>query len=102
MTLYPPQEKANLRSMLPAHAKSHMRFVHLSTISPVILHKLRGENRMPEVVLLQSTEGVLVIRHLRCSCRVVGEPVFGVVALYMQGWCLDKYEPNGSETVHKE
>jgi len=57
---------------------------------------------MPEGVLLQSTEGMLVIRHLRCSCFVVGEPVFRVVALDMHGWCLDKYEPNGSETVHKE
>jgi len=57
---------------------------------------------MPEVVLLQLTEGMVVIRHLRYSCSVVGEPVFRVVALDMQGWCLNKYEPNGSETVHKE
>jgi len=85
MTLYPPQEKTDFRSMLPAHTKFHMRFVHPSTMSPVILHEFRGENRMPEVVLLQSAEGMVVIRHLRCSCFVVGEPVFGVVALDMQG-----------------
>jgi len=28
--------------------------------------------------------------------------VFHVVALDMQGWCLNKSEPNGSETVRKE
>jgi len=102
MTLYPPQEKAHFLRMLPAHAKSHMRFVDPSTISPVILHKFQGENRMPKVVLLQSTKGMVVIQYLRYSHFVVGEPVFRVVALDMQGLCLDKYEHNGSETVHKE
>ena len=37
--LYPPREKTDFQCMLPAHTESHMRFVHLSTVSPVILHK---------------------------------------------------------------
>ena len=40
---------------------------------------------MPEVILGYSTEGLAVVRHQRCSCFVVGEPVFDVVALGMQG-----------------
>ena len=40
---------------------------------------------MPEVILGHSAEGMVVVRHQRCSCFVVGEPVFGVVALGMQG-----------------
>ena len=40
---------------------------------------------MPEVVLGHSIEGMIVVRHQMCSCIVVGEPVFGVVVLGMQG-----------------
>ena len=40
---------------------------------------------MPEVILGHSTEGMVVVRLQRCSCFLVGEPVFGVVALGMQG-----------------
>ena len=40
---------------------------------------------MPEVILGHSTEGMVVVRQQRCSCFVVGEQVFGVVALGMKG-----------------
>ena len=40
---------------------------------------------MSEVILGHSAEGMVVVRHQRCSCFVVGELVFGVVALGMQG-----------------
>ena len=50
---------------------------------------------MSEVILGPSTEGMVVVRHQRCSCFVVGEPVFGVVA-------LGKYEANGSEAVRED
>ena len=40
---------------------------------------------MPEVLPGHSTEGMVVLRHQRGLCFVVGEPVFGVVALGMQG-----------------
>ena len=55
---------------------------------------------MPEVILGHSTEGIVVVRHQRCSCFVIGEPVFRVVALDMQGLCLSGYEANRSETIH--
>jgi len=44
---------------------------------------------MPKVVLWQSTEGMLVIRHVGYSCFVVAKPLFRIVALDMQSWCLD-------------
>ena len=56
---------------------------------------------MPEVILGRSTEGTVVVRQQRCSYFVVGEPVFSVVALVMQAWCLSKYEANRSETVRE-
>ena len=40
---------------------------------------------MPEVVLGYSTKGMMVVQHQICLCFVVGEPVFGVVVLGMQG-----------------
>ena len=40
---------------------------------------------MLEVILGHSAEGMVVVRHRRCSCFIVGESVFGVVALGMQG-----------------
>ena len=40
---------------------------------------------MSEVILGHSAEGMVVVRHQRCSCFVIGELVFGVVALGMQG-----------------
>ena len=40
---------------------------------------------MPEVILGHSIEGMVIVRHQRCSCFVVGELVLGVVALGMQG-----------------
>ena len=52
---------------------------------------------MPEIGLEQSTEYIVVVWHQRGSCFVVGEQVFGVVALDMQGWCLGEYKANSSE-----
>ena len=40
---------------------------------------------MPKVILGHSAKGMVVVRHPRCLCFVVGEPVFGIVALGMQG-----------------
>jgi len=45
---------------------------------------------------------MVVVRHQKRSCFIVGESVLGVVALDMQGRCLSEYEPNSSETVPEE
>jgi hypothetical protein len=101
--LYPPREKTFRPSMLPAHAKSHIRFVPLNShpscnaeFYPRLMLDSRGLSRVGGRGYQCSSASKLFVFH--CMRTVVS----GCRTMYMQGGCLGEYNTNDGETTGEE